>query len=218
MTSKFISDGAKSGGGIFAASSRKRGVSMLPEDQRQQMGGLLFLISLFIFFISSILLYGLYAYWRRDDGPSGDPLPNSFLISTVCLLVISVLVHLATQAIRREKRQKTSALLAVSAISATVFMAIQFVAMADLLSAQSLREGTGRGVAGMVVVLAFLHALHVAGGVIALGIVALRSRRGHYDHERHWPVDFAAQYWHFLDGVWLCMLAAFWLTTGGFQW
>ena len=68
----------------------------------------------------------------------------------------------------------------------------------------------------MVVVLAILHALHVAGGVIALAIVSILALLGRYDHERHGPVDFAAQYWHFLDAVWLCMLAAFWLTSGGF--
>ena len=69
----------------------------------------------------------------------------------------------------------------------------------------------------MVYVLALLHALHVAGGVVALGIVSTRSWLGRYDHERHWPVDFTAQYWHFLDAVWIFMLAAFWLTTGGFE-
>jgi cytochrome c oxidase subunit 3 len=86
-----------------------------------------------------------------------------------------------------------------------------------MLGGPALRGGTGKGVAGMVAVLALLHALHVAGGVIALGIVSVRAVLGRYDHERHWPVDFAAQYWHFLDAVWLCMLAAFWLTTGGFE-
>ena len=68
----------------------------------------------------------------------------------------------------------------------------------------------------MVVVLAILHALHVLGGIFALGIVSVRTAMGQYDHERHWPVDFAAHYWHFLDLVWIVMLTTFWLTTGGF--
>src|SRR5690606_2894470 len=97
-----------------------------------------------------------------------------------------------------------------------VFLGIQVLAMLDLLQGTIATAGNGRGLGGMVVVLAFLHALHVAGGVIALGIVAARSAMGRYDHERHFAVDFAAQYWHFLDLVWLVMLAAFWMTTGGF--
>ncbi|MDA8745598.1 cytochrome c oxidase subunit 3 [Rubripirellula amarantea] len=190
----------------------------LPDDRRFQLGGALFLGSLFVFFVSSILLYGFYAYSRRDDPQSSATLPSSFLISTVCLLVISILVHLATRAVRRDRMNATCGLLAVSGLAATIFMGVQFFAMSEMLGGPAMREGTGKGVAGMVAVLAFLHALHVAGGVISLGIVSVRSWQGKYDHERHWPVDFAAQYWHFLDGVWLCMLAAFWFTTGGFAW
>jgi cytochrome c oxidase subunit 3 len=110
----------------------------------------------------------------------------------------------------------TSVLLLVSGITAVVFMGLQFDAMREMLAGPALDGGTGKGVAGMVVVLALLHAAHVAGGVIALTVVSIRSWLGRYDHERHWPVDFAAQYWHFLDVVWLCMLLAFCLTTGGF--
>jgi cytochrome c oxidase subunit 3 len=173
-------------------------------------------MSLFVFFMSSILLYVIYAYWRRDDPQSDVPLPSSFLVSTVCLLMISVLVHAATRTVRREKPKSTSALLLISALAAVLFMGIQYTAMTEILSGPALQGGTGKGVAGMVVVLAILHALHVAGGVIALAIVSICALLGRYDHERHGPVDFAAQYWHFLDAVWLCMLAAFWLTSGGF--
>ena len=138
------------------------------------------------------------------------------MLSTVCLLFISGLVHLATRSVRREQRVRTATLLAFTSVLAVIFMAVQFMAMRDMLVGPSLASGAGRGVAGMIVVLAFLHALHVAGGIIALSIVSVRAGLGRYDHERHWPVDFAAQYWHFLDLVWLCMLLAFWLTSGGF--
>lgn len=191
-------------------------VAQLPSDRRFQQGGFLFLLSLVVFFLSSILLYGIYAYVRRDEPQSQVALPVSFLISTACLLVISGLVHAATRSVRREKRAMTSGLLIVSGLSAMVFMYVQFAATQQMLRAPEVAQGLNKGVVGMIFVMAFLHALHVAGGVISLGIVSVRSVLGRYDHERHWPVDFAAHYWHFLDIVWLCMLAAFWMTTGGF--
>ena len=197
----------------FARASPK---VLLPSDQRYRLGGWLFLLSLVMFFLASILLYVLYAYWRRDDPQSGKPIPLEFLLSTVCLLLISGLVHKATRTVRREQRARTATLLAVTSVLAVIFMGIQFMAMRDMLIGPSLTSGAGRGVAGMIVVLAFLHALHVAGGIVALSLVSVRAWLGRYDHERHWPVDFAAQYWHFLDLVWLCMLLAFWLTSGGF--
>lgn len=171
---------------------------------------------LLVFFFSSLLLYAIYAIARRDDPQSAVELPSSFLTSTVLLIGISGMLHVATRTVRRSKRWMTSLLLIVSALAAVGFMLIQYRSMLDLLGGPAMAGGTGKGVAGMVVVLAFLHALHVAGGVISLGIVGVRAAIGKYDHERHWPIDFTAQYWHFLDAVWLCMLAAFIFTTGGF--
>ncbi|MFG0286655.1 MAG: cytochrome c oxidase subunit 3 [Rhodopirellula sp. JB044] len=189
----------------------------LPTDLRYRQGGWLFLGTLLVFFLSSLLLYGIYAASRQGDPQTAVALPASFLLSTGLLIGISGLVHFSTRAVRRSRRFTTAALLLVSAIVAVAFMMIQYESMLELLRGPAMQGGTGKGVAGMVVVLAFLHALHVAGGVVSLCIVGIRAALGKYDHERYWPVDFAAHYWHFLDLVWLCMLATFIVTTGGFE-
>ncbi len=199
------------------ALSLKQREKLLPSDVRHHMGGYLFLGSLLIFFLSSILLYGIYAYARRGDAQSAAPIPYTFLVSTACLILISGLVHAASVMIRRDRYQLTSVLLLTSSLAAIGFVWMQCQAMYGMLNGPALSGGTGKGVAGMLVVLAFLHALHVAGGIVALAIVSFHSLHGRYDHERHWPVDFAAQYWHFLDVIWLFMLAVFWMTTGGFE-
>ncbi len=196
--------------------AKEPATARLPNDSRFRMGGYLFLLSLLIFFLTSILLYGIYAYSRYDDPQRLSKLPVSFLVSSGCLVIISLLVHAATRFIRRERRVAASSMLAVSTIAASVFLMIQVIAMVQMLTGPGMFAGTSKGVTGMIVVLAILHGLHVLGGVFALGVVAIRSLEGRYDHERHWPVDFAAQYWHFLDVIWICMLATFWLTTGGF--
>ena len=188
---------------------------LLPVDRRVKQGGWLFLGSLLVFFFSSILLYGIYAHSRRGDIENQVPLPGAFLISTVCLIAISFLVHAATRTVRRDQFRTTAWLLGISTLAAIIFTVVQCIAMVEMLLGPAMFSGPGKGVAGMVVVLAILHALHVLGGIIALGIVATRSAVGLYDHERHWPVDFAAHYWHFLDLVWICMILTFFFTTGG---
>ena len=145
--------------------SRRRAI--LPSDHRFRQGGALFLISLLVFFLSSILLYAIYALRRSEDPQSSAPLPSSFLISTVCLLVISGLVQAATRTIRREKRKLTSLLLTISGMAAILFMRVQYDAMQQMLGGPALRGGTGKGVAGMVTVLALLHAAHVDAAVQA---------------------------------------------------
>lgn len=186
-------------------------------ERRSHQGGWLFLGSLLVFFISSLLLYAVYAYNRRDDPLTQLPLPGIFLVSTVLLFLISGLAHAATLAIRSHGKLLVAGLLIACGAIAVGFMAIQFQALDQMLNGPATVQGSGKGLAGMVAVLAFLHALHVAGGVIAIGMVIVGVFRGRYDQDRYWGVDFTAHYWHFLDVVWLCMLLAFWFTTGGFS-
>ncbi|WP_164101735.1 cytochrome c oxidase subunit 3 [Candidatus Laterigemmans baculatus] len=189
----------------------------LASDRRAQQGGLLFLTSLLMFFLGSILIYVLYAVARRGEPQTLEPLPATFLLSTALLLAISGVLHVATRAVRREQRRRLVLLLAGSVVAALAFMALQMFAMWEMMSKPEFTATPHKGVFGMVIVLAVLHGLHVAGGVIALALVASRAAIGRYDHERYWAIDFSAMYWHFLDAIWLCMLVAFWVTTGGVQ-
>jgi cytochrome c oxidase subunit III len=55
------------------------------------------------------------------------------------------------------------------------------------------------------------HAFHVLTGVIFLLIVFRNGRKGLYSPERHWPVEAAAVYWHFIDVVWVFFYSALYL-------
>lgn len=55
-----------------------------------------------------------------------------------------------------------------------------------------------------------MHAFHVLTGLIFLAIVWFNGRRGLYD-ERHYPVEAAAVYWHFVDVVWIVFYPALYL-------
>lgn len=187
----------------------------LASDRRAQLGGLLFLGSLLIFFVASIMLYILYAFERRAEPQTAAALPATFLLSTSLLIGVSGVLHAATRAVRREQRRRLVVYLGTGVAAACVFMGVQMLAMSEMLNDPQFASAPHKGVFGMVIVLAVLHGLHVAGGVIALALVAARAAIGRYDHERYWAVDFSAMYWHFLDVIWLCMLVAFWMTTGG---
>ena len=55
------------------------------------------------------------------------------------------------------------------------------------------------------------HAFHVLTGVILLVIVYRKGRKGMYSAERHWAVEAAAIYWHFVDVVWVFFYPALYL-------
>src|SRR5512133_3028941 len=48
-----------------------------------------------------------------------------------------------------------------------------------------------------------MHAFHVLTGVIFLFITLRKGQTGKYTAERHWGVEAAANYWHFVDLVWI---------------
>ena len=56
-----------------------------------------------------------------------------------------------------------------------------------------------------------MHAFHVLTGVIFLLIVFNNARRGLYSEEKHWGVEAATVYWHFVDVVWIFFYPALYL-------
>lgn len=55
-----------------------------------------------------------------------------------------------------------------------------------------------------------MHAFHVLTGLIFLAIVWFNGRKGLYD-EKHYPVEAATVYWHFVDVVWIFFYPALYL-------
>jgi cytochrome c oxidase subunit 3 len=56
-----------------------------------------------------------------------------------------------------------------------------------------------------------MHALHVLTGVIFLYVVLRNGMRGVYSAEKHWGVEAATVYWHFVDVVWIFFYPALYL-------
>lgn len=72
--------------------------------------------------------------------------------------------------------------------------------------------GPGDGVAwSLFYTMTGFHAFHVLTGVIFLFIVYRNGRKGLYSVERHFPVEAAAVYWHFVDVVWIFFYPALYL-------
>jgi len=51
----------------------------------------------------------------------------------------------------------------------------------------------------------------VLSGIIFLAIVIRNSRKSLYTAEKHWAVEAAAVYWHFVDVVWIFFYPAIYL-------
>lgn len=64
---------------------------------------------------------------------------------------------------------------------------------------------------GVFYMMTGMHAFHVLTGLIFLGVVWNNARKGLYNAEKHWGVEAAAVYWHFVDLVWIFFYPALYL-------
>ncbi|GAB1469709.1 hypothetical protein MASR2M66_05860 [Chloroflexota bacterium] len=64
---------------------------------------------------------------------------------------------------------------------------------------------------GVFYMMTGMHAFHVFTGLIFLFIVWNNARKGVYTAEKHYPVEAATVYWHFIDLVWIFFYPALYL-------
>lgn len=188
----------------------------------------LFLIALAALFAATLLGYAVMYVQLSDAGkwPRDLPsVPGGLVISTVLLAVTSVAIELAARAARPAGVTSEAASTAIGRVRrhlmiATaiggVFLLLQGLAWVDWLVAvdDQLADATDyRFALTGFWVLTGLHALHVVGGILPLGLETwLAWRRPTTDQHRAGAIRFTAMYWHFLGVVWLALYGLLLLT------
>lgn len=168
-------------------------------------------LGLWLFLFSDAFVFAGLFVVRFNLMPDARPELNQMLglIVTVVLLASSVLMNRAELAIGAGDQKSFLRNTLLTMILGTVFL-VGVVFVEWPLAAQhiSAREG----VAGsLFYTMTGFHAFHVLTGVLFLFIVWNNGRKGLYTVERHFPVEAAAIYWHFIDIVWIFFYPALYL-------
>jgi cytochrome c oxidase subunit 3 len=129
------------------------------------------------------------------------------LVVTSVLLVSSFFMNRAEVQIARGNRRGF-----VTSMLITMLLGLGFLIGVVGVEWQLAPFGPGDGPEGAVFyMMTGMHAFHVLTGVIILFIVLRNGLRGKYSAERHWGVEGAANYWHFVDVVWIFYYPALYL-------
>ena len=141
-------------------------------------------------------------------------LPVQVWISTTIILISSFVYHRGKVALDQFDQPRAKTWLTATAVLGATFISSQLLAWLEL-SSRGLYFA-GNPYAGFFYILTAVHALHVLGGVIALGSVVIGTWNGIYSDERWERLQSLGQvvgwYWHFMGGVWLILfvLLGFW--------
>lgn len=194
----------------------KDSLAVLPmqsERYRARFGFLLFMGTLTVFFLAGMVGYLLIYYLNPGDRTTAEyGVPVSLWISTLFMFGVGYSLHRAIAAVRIERQKPFRRWLYVAGGLALIFLAFQSWGLHRLLAQHQAFQNENVKLYGLMFALALIHALHVVGGMATLAVVTNRARFDVYDHEHFVGVTLCADYWHFLDAVWIVMLLTFALT------
>lgn len=139
------------------------------------------------------------------------PMPLSFWISTVVILISSATMHFTLKAFNQRNMKLFKSLLSVTAFLGVLFMVLQFLGFYQLHASGITLASNGEGVSGsFIYVISGVHILHMLGGVIALVImyfvVNFRKKTKIYSST---GLEILSTYWHFVDVLWIYLFLFF---------
>jgi cytochrome c oxidase subunit 3 len=177
------------------------------ERSRIYTGGMvLFLVSDVATFLGGFVYYAFIRVgaWPPTELP---PLLGSLVVvNTLLLIASSFTLHYSHTALEAGNRRRFLGLLGVTTLLGVAFVGGQVLEYVEFVTEE------GFTLAGGAFATAFygltgLHGLHVALGVILLLITLGRALRGQFAPDRDASVRTVSLYWHFVDVVWLLLVA-----------
>ena len=147
---------------------------------------------------------------RSGTAPDWVPLriPRVMFLSTALILISSVTIEVARRKLKQSFAEAYSRYLLLTGILGLAFLSSQLIAWRQMAS-QGIYVSTHPH-SSFFYLLTGAHGVHIAGGLLALGVLWLRSRRkpGNSNSpafvaKRQATADAVSIYWHFMDGLWI---------------
>jgi cytochrome c oxidase subunit 3 len=141
-------------------------------------------------------------------------MPRVLWLSTTVILISSVTIEFARRSLKQQNDSRYGSWLIATAALGLVFVISQYLAWRALA-----RQGVyvaSNPHSSFFYLFTGAHGVHVMGGIIALTYLLLRTRKKRNTVEgelrRVGAADAATVYWHFMDGLWICLflLLFFW--------
>jgi len=164
----------------------------------------------------SLFAYLIASYFYLASGstswpPAGieRPMLALPLLMMLILLASSVALAWGERGIRGGNRRRLGI-----GLGASILLGLAFLAVQGFEYHEKLRHFAPKTHAygSLFYTITGFHGAHVTVGLLILGFTALRAARGHFTSGRYQGVSIAALYWHFVDGVWIAIVATLYVS------
>jgi cytochrome c oxidase subunit 3 len=178
----------------------------LGSSRRTAFAGLILLVA-----ATAMVFAAFTAAFVMRRGLSGDwariPRPPILWVNTAVLLISSFALEGSRRALKAGDRGRFNFWWTAASALGVLFLLGQALVWRQLWS-RGIYMASNPG-SSFFFVLTAAHAFHLLGGVAALLYVDAQALRLRLGPAKRTTIDVAAIYWHFLDGVWLYLMALF---------
>ncbi|MBG0511265.1 cytochrome c oxidase subunit 3 [Agrobacterium sp. MOPV5] len=166
-------------------------------------------LGIFLAVVGALFTLLISAYLGRMGGADwwGIPIPGLLWVNTAALAASSLALQWAKTETRPDHRERLNAALVTAFATAVFFVAGQFLAWRQLISAGYILADNPSN--SFFYMITGLHGLHILGGLFVLGRTAIRARSEPLSARMRLSVELCAIYWHFMLVVWLILFALF---------
>ena len=160
--------------------------------------GMISMVMLFASLTSAYVVRQQKGDWLQFD------LPQLFYISTAIIIISSVTMNWALSAVKRNDLKNLKIAAFLTLILGVCFVVFQFKAWDSLVDQKIFFAGKYSNAAGsFLYALTGLHMAHLAGGILAVLVVWIKSLLNKYNSDNLLGVRLCAIFWHFLTGLWI---------------
>ncbi|HMR47205.1 MAG TPA: cytochrome c oxidase subunit 3 [Bacteroidia bacterium] len=162
-------------------------------------------ILLWIAMASMVMLFaGLTSAYivRKNEGNWIEfSLPKMFTISTITIIISSFIIQYAVYAIKKNLLNQVKIAVVTTLVLGIVFVFMQFYAWTVMVKNGIHFVGNPSG--SFIYVLSGMHILHLAGGIISMIVISVKSILEKYSPKNYLGLQLGAIFWHFLDILWV---------------
>ena len=148
---------------------------------------------------------------RMGDGNWANfELPQSFLYSSIIIIISSISLHSALILAKKDKAGQVKFPVLITLALGIAFIVSQFMGYSELVERGIYFTGSGHSdSASYLYLITAVHLVHLIGGLVALSIVVFHSLKSNYNSKNLLGLQLCSTYWHFLGILWIYLYVFF---------
>jgi cytochrome c oxidase subunit 3 len=160
----------------------------------------IFIFTSFMFFAA--LTSGFIVYSGGRGHGINLVLPNAFMYSTVCIVISSVTMFMASKSAKALQFDKQRLYLILTLLLGIVFFAIQVYGWSQLIN-MGVYFVNNNASQTFIYVFTGMHLIHIIAGLLLLTNTLIGSYKNIPQVKNLFGMEMSSIFWHFIDIIWI---------------